>query len=676
MYSDLISMRKLAFTLSVAVALVVAGCSSEEVALDASPTGVKPEAGAGQAIRSLAMQRRQKNPFASLPDRGALLAYDRSRVTANRGVETYYPVQLSEAHALNAAAPGRNIALQTPSGTNLSFAYQRMEEGLDGNWTWIGRTRDGLEAIITFGEDAVFGRIEQQGAQALQITMSAGQPWLVQGDRNRMFDGNLLRGGDRDDMLIPRDLAVAAAARKQTAAAAASPSAAGGSKAGEVGTKASAANTVDVVLGFTNGLVARFGSAAAVNTRLTNLIAITNQAYQNSLVTPRVRLVRTVQVAYTDTNDHEVALEALTGFTCTTSGCTAQAVPAELVPLRTARDQYGGDLVSLVRQLRAPEQNGCGVAWLLGGGGFSIDSTDAPFGYSVIADGTDVSETDGRTYFCYDISLAHELGHNMGQQHNVEDSDGNSGMHSYSYGYRESSTTGFFTAMAYEIDNASQFSITHFGNPNVTYANTGRATGTATADNARSLNIAMPLVAQFRNVVVPLGGSARNDFNGDGRSDIVLWNSSISYLAYWVMNAVGDRFPQPHSPDLPACAQHDHADAVQLYLERHDARAGRGRRHAGRMESDRNRRYRWRWPGRPVVAQSDDGPVRVLVDERRGVSGWPDLWSAGHVCRCGDRRFQRRWSYGPVVERSGHPQCEHLDEHGQWFFGESDRPVR
>jgi peptidyl-Asp metalloendopeptidase len=292
------------------------------------------------------------------------------------------------------------------------------------------------------------------------------------------------------------------------------------------------------VLGFTNGLVTKYGSASAANTRLANLMAITNQAYVNSSITPRVRLVRTVQVSYTDTNSNETALEAVTGFTCTSTGCTAQTVPTELVPLRTARDEYGGDLVSLVRPFQAPQHQGCGIAWLLGGGGFAIDNTDAPFGYSIVSDGSDVDEGDGRNYFCREETLAHELGHNMGQQHNIEDagSPPDTGTHSYSYGYREGTTTGFYTVMAYRLGNSSQFSINYFGNPSVNYADTGRPTGTAAADNARSLNLSMPLVALFRNSVVPFGGRARNDFNGDGKSDIVLWNSSISYLAYWIMN--------------------------------------------------------------------------------------------------------------------------------------------
>ena len=519
-------MRKLILCFTVAV--LIAGCASEQEDASVSSSNAPSVA---HTMPAWAMARpADRAAFASLPDRGALLAYDRARATLNRGAETYHPVQLSEAHALNASAPGRSIALQTPSGENLSFAYQRMEEGLDGNWSWIGRTGDGLEAIITFGEDAVFGRIEQRGTQALQITMSAGQPWLVQADRNRMFDGNLLRGDERSDVLIPSTLAVSTAARKQAAAVATA------TKAGDIDTKASAANTVDVVLGYTNGLVARIGSVSATNTRLTNLIAITNQAYQNSQVTPRVRLVRTVQVNYTDTNDNEVALEALTGVSCSTSGCSNQTVPAELQPLRDARDQYGGDLVSLVRQYKPLEQSGCGLSWLLGGGGFVIDNTDAPFGYSVVSDGTGVNQSDGRSYFCYDVTLAHELGHNMGQVHNVEDSGGDSGTHPYSYGYRETSTTGFFTVMAYEIDNASQFSITNFANPSVTYADTGRVTGTANANNAASLNISMPLVVQFRNLVVPMPGGARTDINGDGRSDIVWRNATAGLMDQWWQN--------------------------------------------------------------------------------------------------------------------------------------------
>jgi hypothetical protein len=502
-------MRKLALTLT--AALVVGGCTSESgVVQDALQVGANSPATPSPALSAKA---KRTTAFAAMPDRGALLAFERLQQPVRRKAHTYHAVQLSEAHALKAARPGGIIELPTPSGQMLRVAYQRHEESLDGNWTWIGTTLDGMEAVITFGEKAVFGRIAQPNTEALRLTMSGGRAWLVETDPSKLLDGNLL--GDEDDtgMLLPPKTVQATLAGKRAKAATTA-----------AGDKASAAETVDVVVGYTNGLVTKYGGVSQATSRLTYLAALSNLAYQNSQITGRVRLVHTLQVNYTDTNSNELALQALTGQTCNPT-CSPSTVPAELVPLRTARDQYGGDLVSLVRPFQAPQHQGCGIAWLLGGGGFTIDNTDAPFGYSIVSDGNDDDETDGRNYFCREETFAHELGHNMGQQHNTEDSGGDSGTHSYSYGYREASSTGFYTIMAYRLSNSSQFAISHFGNPSVNYS--GRPTGTAAADNARSLNISMPLVAQFRAIVVPIASTIPNDWNGDGRSDL-LWRFPTS----------------------------------------------------------------------------------------------------------------------------------------------------
>lgn len=263
--------------------------------------------------------------------------------------------------------------------------------------------------------------------------------------------------------------------------------------------------TVDVVLGFTNGLVTRYGSVAQAQARLRSLVALTNEAYANSRIDHRIRLVGTVQVNYTDTSTNANALRALTGVSCPPSGCVPATVPVELQPLRTAREAFGADLVGLVRPLLAPQQQGCGDAWLLGEGGFAIDNTDAPFGYAVVSDGSDINEEDGRTVTCDDGQLAHELGHNMGQAHNVEDAP-SPGTNAFSYGYRESAGNGFYTLMALPLPGGTQRAINAFSNPMVNDPVSGRPIGTASADNARSMNVSMPLVAQFRSALIPEDG--------------------------------------------------------------------------------------------------------------------------------------------------------------------------
>ena len=78
-------------------------------------------------------------------------------------------------------------------------------------------------------------------------------------------------------------------------------------------------------------------------------------------------------------------------------------------------------------------------------------------------------------------SLAHELGHNQGDNHNREDSVGYVGAYDYSYGYRLCQTGGFRTVMSYSCSGGTR--VSYFSNPNVTLS-TGVVTGTATENNA------------------------------------------------------------------------------------------------------------------------------------------------------------------------------------------------
>lgn len=505
---------------------LLAGCTSDwdpqrKSAVVTSRAADATLADSAERFGPSASPRSSVTAFASLPDRGELLAYDGNRAVRQRGAYTSHPIRLSEEHALHATTAGGELVVAAPNGELIRLRYERHVEHPDGNWTWVGRTTDGADAVLTFGERAVFGTVPHGTKESLSITTAAGGAWLVATDRSKLppdVNRATTRSGKPDYLLPPAVSASLASAASEIGMASQDVSA------------AAAPHPIDVVLGFTNGYAVQLGGASQAVSRLNNLVEIANQAMNNSLVSRRLRLVRAVQVTYPDATDNATALEELTGFR---SG-SGIPVPAALQPLRTARDEFGGDLVALVRAFRAPESEGCGIAWLIGGGDTPYTANSARFAYSVVGDGIDEDESDGQSYFCRDESLAHELGHNLGQAHNDDDAE-QAGAHPYSYGYREASPTGFFTVMAY-ANSDDQTPIRYFANPAVNFS--GRATGIAnSADNTRSLNLTMPVAANFRATVVPVqGGKTHNDVDADGKTDLLWRDNAKTKLAYWVMN--------------------------------------------------------------------------------------------------------------------------------------------
>lgn len=456
--------------------------------------------------------RRHSPDFASLPDRGVLVRYAPSG-TRESGAYTWHPIQLSEDHALSSVAGRGDIQLQSPDGAPIRLSYERHVEHPDGNWTWIGRGHGGSDGVITFGEKAVFGVIHHAD-KVLRIRTQGGQAWLVAGAAGVLPDPE----GLSDDTLIPPEVAAPQMERSQPVAG---------------GAESSSVPTVDLVLGFTTGFAQSLGGDSQARTRLNNLVEITNQAYSNSRLVGRVRLVHAMAVNFPDASANKDTLEKLSGYR---SGAGFVGADPAFTALRSARETYGADLVSLVRKFSTPENDGCGIAWLIGGNQSGVDSWDEPFGYSVVSDGTDVNEGDGKTYFCREETLAHELGHNMGQTHNSEDAS-SPGVHPYSYGYRQSTADGFYTVMAYRLTDSRQRPIRYFSNPAVTVE--GVPTGVAgSSDNVRSLTEVLPTVASFRPTRVIDNSSRRSrlDINADGRADLFWSNRQWSSADWWLLD--------------------------------------------------------------------------------------------------------------------------------------------
>jgi hypothetical protein len=530
-----------------ALALLAGACSQSDsssgaadsaTAMSASPAHTMSPA----ASMNAALARGYRDRFAAAPDHGALVVYPQAAVVRHDGAYTSYLASVSEAHARDAI--GGVLTLPLPTGGQLRFRYERHVEHPNGDWTWIGAAvgEKGQQAIITFGDKAAFGTIGQAGEQPWRLTVQNGVSWLIRTDAAQLATIN--NGATRPtspDYIVPPGQ-IASTTRRTASSGAMTAS----STTAAAATTATASNTVDLVIGYTPGFVGYYGGDSQAQTRLNNMVDITNEAYVNSGVDARVRLVKTLQVSYADNTSNDSALEALTGFKAPS---TQTSPDPAFSALRAARDQYGADLVSLVRRFQTPENDGCGIAWLIGGGQSPIDSSDEFFGYSVVSDGKDAG-TDGKNYYCREETLAHELGHNMGAQHDRATAQGTDGTLSsdeygrypYSFGYKTTSTTGnFYTIMAYGDSGQTSYRI--FSNPRSTFCG-GLACGNDQADNAQTLIKTVPIIASFRASVAAsdpapyaaLLDAKKSDINGDGRADMLWRINPQTEWAYWTMD--------------------------------------------------------------------------------------------------------------------------------------------
>jgi hypothetical protein len=536
--------------LLLASALALAACTAHDSPSDGNGTAAKGAATASATQAPAGLRDHRARAIAGLPDRGQLLAYT-AAAPFSRSAYTWHAIALSEDHALNAIASG-TLDVPAPDGSTIALKFDHAVDHGDGNWTWVGRpagTKPGTEAIITFGPKAVFGTVPYGRKPALRISSSAqGRLFLMETDPVKLARlDNVGRRPTGPDSVAPPPV-LTAARDKVLARAAAQPK----PQSLVASAAASQANTVDVVVGYTNGFATRFGGTSQAVTRLTHLVAVTNEAFSNSQINGAIRMVGTVQVTYPDDTNNQTALEALTGVTCTeldngNLSCNEAPIPSALQPLVTARANLRADLMSLVRNFTDPENESCGIAWAVGSGEKPITMGDSVSGVSVISDSNGVGDDDSsgqpfpdNGYVCRNETFAHELAHNMGSAHDATTAAGVDGIltedehgrYPYSFGYK-TDAGNFYTIMAYGDDGQQAFRV--YSNPRISSCGT-MACGTVNADNAQSLSNTIPIVASWaaslQNAVV------RNDVNGDGKSDLLLRTTNLASnnVAYWLMN--------------------------------------------------------------------------------------------------------------------------------------------
>ena len=466
---------------ALAASLVCAAGGAAWLRGEDSPTGSRPMDKAAAPVAAAATSSTASAPRVAVDaparhlasganDTGPrlpLLVITGSEPPRREGVFTYYPVRIDEKQA-RAAMKGGRLSIPTPDGSSLDLAFEHAVEHGNGNWTWVGRLDgqdDTQRAVITFGPDATAATLPDTDGQQRKLTIQGGQTYLVSAPLSSLHVGVNPLGDAIKPVGVPGAGLAGTGALDDTLG---TPLASGQDAGFLKAPSAAAQTTVDVLAIYSSGFRQAKGSTSAAITELTNRFDVANQVLRNSQINASFRMVRTQEAQAPDDTDNTQMLDAIRTSTPW---------------VQTLRDQVGADLVTFVREYNAGN-NSCGVAYIPPGN----YAAAGDLMYSVVSDG---SLPTG--YYCEATTLAHELGHNLGAQHNHEQ-DATGGLFPYSYGYRNFSAQ-FYDVMAYGPDANQRFWT--FSNPQVQCK--GLPCGVADyADVARTLRLTMPIAAGFR----------------------------------------------------------------------------------------------------------------------------------------------------------------------------------
>lgn len=378
--------------------------------------------------------------------------------------------------ARSAEKSGVDWRLNLPDGSRLVVSGRQSVTHANGDVTWSGTIQGAGAAypvLVTEGAQASFGQWTTPRGR-FRLEAWGGDAWLVSLDHPLLTEAPM----DHGALTSMGDTKSIATSGIESAQA----------KVGET--------QIDTLFVYSAGFAARYpGSAGA--TRVNHLVAVANQIFANSDVALVVRLVGLEAVTYTDAGDNGVALTAMR------NSLAGVGVPAAgFEQLRQRRDATGADLVTLVRPHDIETRGSCGIARLFGPG--------ANDGVNVLSDGVDSWS------ICSDETYAHEVGHNLGAEHQNGANSPNAG-----FGTAHVVLGQYHTVMGSfgtgKLDRALR--LQRFSNPAQLCG--GLPCGvTGVSDNARRLRDNMGAVASYRSprsavvAIVPAAQDPDEDQDG------------------------------------------------------------------------------------------------------------------------------------------------------------------
>jgi hypothetical protein len=373
---------------------------------------------------------------------------------------------------------GQPIRLQNPQ----RIVHANGDVSLSGAVAGVGI---GYHGLVTVGDEASFATLDTpHGRYRLEAQGELG--WLV------MLDHPQLLTLDADQPMQRAPKTARTAPRPATPAQPLRRSAA-----------AKAGTLIDMLFLYSADYAARY-PGSAVETRIHHLVTFGNQLLANSGVDLAVRVVGIDPTAYPDDEGGGNSGFALSRMADALNG--ASNIHPAFGNLRNRRDTLGADLVSLFWPADIETRGSCGIARLFGRG--------ANDGVNVVSDGfTSWS-------LCADDVLAHEIGHNLGAEHQNGANSTNAG-----FGTAHVVPGQLHTVMGSlgsgQPDRGRR--LARFSNPQQLCG--GRPCGQSNvADNARRLRDNMGAVAAYRpsrgdSATPPTLSAIDPDSDGDGIAD-------------------------------------------------------------------------------------------------------------------------------------------------------------
>jgi peptidyl-Asp metalloendopeptidase len=306
--------------------------------------------------------------------------------------------------------------------------------------------------------------------------------------------------------------------------------------------------TIDELVVYTQAARTTAGGTDPMIATVYLAVEETNQSYINSDIDQRLRIVHIAEVNYTESGDVFTDLPRLQNG----SDGFMDNVP-------TLRNTFGADTVSLILQTN----DYCGLGYFMD----TINNSFESSAYNVV----DYECATG--YY----SFGHELGHNMGADHEVASST-SPGAYTYDHGFTHASATpanSWRTVMSYDTSPHST-RVQYWSNPNINFG--GVAMGTAaTEDNHRVLNNTAGTVANFRCSSPGVGNVWMKDVWADtgaepDPSTDPMWESP--YI--WVRNSQDTGLTHQHEHQDPKFGQTNYA-----YVKLHN---GSGSSHTGQLD--------------------------------------------------------------------------------------------